>query len=29
MNFSHYEDVPPRIAESIIAGAKKDKIEEA
>jgi elongation factor G len=29
MNFSHYEDVPQRIAESIIAGAKKDKIEEA
>ncbi|MDF2873955.1 MAG: fusA 2 [Sporomusa sp.] len=29
MNFSHYEDVPSRIAESIIAGAKKDKIEEA
>ncbi|SMC56322.1 elongation factor G [Sporomusa malonica] len=29
MNFSHYEDVPQRIAESIIASAKKDKVEEA
>lgn len=29
MNFSHYEDVPARIAEAIIAGAKKDKLEEA
>jgi len=29
MNFSHYEDVPARIAETIIANAKKDKIEEA
>ncbi|MBP2635679.1 MAG: fusA 2, partial [Firmicutes bacterium] len=29
MNFSHYEDVPARIAESIIANAKKDKVEEA
>lgn len=29
MSFSHYEDVPPRIAESIIASAKKDKVEEA
>lgn len=29
MNFSHYEDVPARIAENIIASAKKDKMEEA
>lgn len=29
MSFSHYEDVPARIAENIIASAKKDKIEEA
>lgn len=29
MNFSHYEDVPARIAESIIANAKKDKVEES
>lgn len=29
MNFSHYEEVPPRLAETIIAGAKKDKVEEA
>ncbi|SDD40301.1 elongation factor G [Sporomusa acidovorans] len=29
MTFSHYEDVPARIAESIIANAKKDKVEES
>lgn len=29
MSFSHYEDVPARIAESIIANAKKEKMEEA
>lgn len=29
MSFSHYEDVPARIAENIIASAKKDKMEEA
>lgn len=29
MNFSHYEDVPARIAENIIANTKKDKMEEA
>jgi elongation factor G len=29
MNFSHYEEVPARLAETIIAGAKKDKAEEA
>ena len=29
MNFSHYEDVPARIAESIIASSKKDKVEES
>lgn len=29
MTFSHYEDVPARIAESIIASAKKDKVEES
>lgn len=28
MNFSHYEELPQRMAESIIANAKKDKIEE-
>jgi elongation factor G len=28
MNFSHYEEVPPRLAETIIASAKKDKVEE-
>lgn len=29
MMFSHYEDVPARLAETIIAGAKKDKVDEA
>ncbi len=29
MNFSHYEDVPARIAENVIANAKKDKVEES
>ncbi|WP_371370887.1 elongation factor G [Sporomusa aerivorans] len=29
MNFSHYEDVPARLAETIIASAKKDKLDEA
>jgi elongation factor G len=28
MSFSHYEEVPQRMAEQIIAGAKKDKAEE-
>lgn len=28
MSFSHYEDVPARIAEGIIANSKKDKVEE-
>lgn len=28
MSFSHYEEVPQRIAETIIAGAKKDKVTE-
>ena len=28
MSFAHYEEVPQRIAEAIIASAKKDKIEE-
>lgn len=28
MNFSHYEEVPQRIAESIIAGSKKEKHDE-
>lgn len=28
MNFSHYEEVPQRIADTIIATAKKDKAEE-
>ncbi|MPM47467.1 Elongation factor G [bioreactor metagenome] len=28
MNFSHYEEVPQRIADTIIASAKKDKTEE-
>lgn len=28
MSFSHYEEVPQRMAEQIIAGAKKDKTEE-
>lgn len=28
MSFSHYEEVPQRIAEGIIASAKKDKAEE-
>jgi elongation factor G len=29
MNFSHYEEVPVRIAENVIANAKKDKVTEA
>ncbi|BBB92994.1 MAG TPA: elongation factor G [Methylomusa anaerophila] len=29
MNFSHYEEVPQKIAENIIVNAKKDKVEEA
>lgn len=28
MSFSHYEEVPQRMAEEIIANAKKDKVEE-
>lgn len=28
MNFSHYEEVPQRMADEIIANAKKDKVEE-
>ena len=28
MSFSHYEEVPQRMAEEIIASAKKDKVEE-
>ena len=28
MSFSHYEEVPQRMAEQIIAGVKKDKVEE-
>jgi len=28
MVFDHYEEVPQRIAETIIANAKKDKVEE-
>jgi len=28
MSFSHYEEVPQRMAEQIITGAKKDKVEE-
>ena len=28
MKFDHYEEVPQRIAETIIASAKKDKVEE-
>jgi len=29
LTFSHYEEVPQRLAEAIIAGAKKDKVVEA
>ncbi|MCE5285046.1 MAG: elongation factor G [Pelosinus sp.] len=29
MNYSHYEEVPARLADTIIAGSKKDKAEEA
>ena len=28
MNFSHYEELPQRMADEIIANAKKDKVEE-
>ena len=28
MSFDHYEEVPQRIAENIIATSKKDKLEE-